>query len=133
MSHHKGYHLGFVAHGDRDVGLDQGRLILEHIDRGHQNIWTAATSHRRNQKLDSIHKRGGMLPPAFRVPLVTQLTVSATPINLSHVRGVDGNFYQISPYEMVIDKGGKRSDFGIHLDSTRCTQVSHHDESRELF
>ncbi|MEM8779996.1 MAG: hypothetical protein AAGF26_14215 [Cyanobacteria bacterium P01_G01_bin.49] len=113
---HQGYFLVFTSHFDRDRGLDQGRLILEHIDRGHQNIWKATSSHRRGQGKESFHNWGGMLPPAYRCPLVTQLRVNTTPINLAHVRGVDGNFYKISPYEMKTDKGGKRSDFGIHLD-----------------
>lgn len=113
---HKGYFLVFVGHGDRDKGLDQGRLLLEHIDRGHQNIWKAASSHRRNQTLGSIHSWGGMLPPAYRVPLVKQLTVSTIPLDRKSVKGIDGNFYQIFPSSMTTDKGGKRGDFGVHLD-----------------
>ncbi len=116
MNAHMGYLLVFCAHYDRDKGLDYGRLILEHIDRGHQNIWKAVSSHRRGQGNESFHIWGGMLPPAYRCPLVTQLKVTTTPINLAHVRGVDGNFYPISPYEMKTDKGDKRGDYGIHLD-----------------
>lgn len=116
MNSNQQYILVFSAHYDRDRGLDYGRLLLEHINLGHQNIWKAISSHRQGQGYQSFHNWGGLLPPAYRCPLVTQLKVATTPINLSHVKGVDGNFYRISPFAMTTDKGGKRSDFGIHLD-----------------
>ena len=32
-------------------------------------------------------------------------------------KGVEGNFYQILPFEVKTDKGGVRGDFGIHKDA----------------
>lgn len=117
MNDHKGYSLFFAAHFDRDKGIDNGRLLLEHIDRGNQAIWIALSSHANGQKIEGFHKRGGMIPPAYRVPKLAQWTVRTNPIDLSHVKGVSGNFYEISPFEVTTDKGGSRGDFGIHLDA----------------
>ena len=113
---HSGYMLIFSAHFDRDKGIDCGRLLLEHIDRGHQEIWIALSSHLRGQQREGFHAKGGMLPPAYRVPRLHQWSVNTNPIDLSHIKGVSGNFYKISPYEVVTDKNGNRGDFGIHLD-----------------
>ena len=58
-----------------------------------------------------------MLPPNYRVPGLAFYTVSTKPIPMPQTKGVRGNFYQILPFEIVTDKGGKRSDFGIHKDA----------------
>jgi hypothetical protein len=112
-----GYYLIFAAHFDRDLGIDTGRLCLEHLTKGHQQIWIAWSSHASGQQHEDFHQRGGLIPPAYRVPLLAQWWVDTIPLDLSHVRGVDGNFYKINPHEVKTDKGGTRSDFGIHLDS----------------
>lgn len=113
---HRGYSLFFAAHFDRDKGIDQGRLLLEHIDKGHQQIWVALSSHARGQQREGFHQRGGMIPPAYRVPKLAQWKVQTSPTNLSHVKGVSGNFYKILPFKVTTDRNGERGDFGIHLD-----------------
>ena len=57
------------------------------------------------------------MPPQYRVKDLPFYTVSTQPIPLDHVKGVEGNFYQILPFAVVTDEGGKRSDFGIHKDA----------------
>ncbi|MEO1372759.1 MAG: hypothetical protein AAFW70_00230 [Cyanobacteria bacterium J06635_10] len=60
---------------------------------------------------------GGLIPPEYRVPGLKSWQVHTKPINLSHNLGVQGNFYKIDPHEVKTDKGGTRSDFGIHKDA----------------
>lgn len=57
----------------------------------------------------------GPIPRCDRVGL-DHYTVSTKPINLKHVRGVEGNFYKINPYLVKVD-GVQRGDFGIHRDA----------------
>ena len=106
------YFLVFSSHFDRDLGIDAGRLLLEH-----QQIWRAVSSHAKGQTPEGFHHKGSYLPPSYRVPTLNQWRVSTSPEDSSRVRGVEGNFYRISPYEVVTDRGGVRSAFGIHRDA----------------
>lgn len=109
--------LLFTQQFDRERGLDWGRLSVNGLSTGVEEIWVATSSHASKQYPESFHERGGMLPPPYRVPRLPYYTVSTKPIPMPHVRGVSGNFYQILPFEITTDKGGKRSDFGIHKDA----------------
>ena len=109
--------LVFNSHFDRDRGLDQGRLSLNSLQYGTQNIWIAASSYSTLQGFESFHKRGGYLPPQYRVPNLRFWTVNLDPLDLWHNKGVRGNFYILTPTEVKTDKGGVRSDFGIHKDA----------------
>lgn len=111
------YVLVFSAHFDRDRGIDIGRLLLHHLATGHQAIWKAYSSHSSGQDAECFHERGAMIPPAYRVPKLPQWTVATRPEDSSDVVGVGGNFYRISPYSVVTDRGGVRGAFGIHRDA----------------
>ena len=111
------YFLIFNSHFDRDKGLDQGRLSLVSLYAGTLHIWRAVSSYSTKQYPESFHERGGYLPPEYRVPSINNWTVDTRPVDLTHVKGVSGNFYRILPFEVKTDKGGVRSDFGIHLDA----------------
>lgn len=111
------YALIFSSHFDRDRGIDIGRLLLHHLNTGHQAIWKAYSSHSKGQNAEAFHLRGALIPPAYRIPKLAQWTVATIPEDSSNVRGVEGNFYRISPYQVVTDKGGTRSAFGIHRDA----------------
>ena len=113
------FFLLFTAHFDRDRGLDYGRLSINSLDKGTINIWKAASSYATKQKQygESFHERGGMLPPQYRVPKLKNWSVLTKPIPLDLIKGVEGNFYKLSPYEVTTDRGGVRSDFGIHKDA----------------
>ena len=111
------YFLFFSSHFDRDRGLDQGRLSLNHLINGTIDIWVASSSYQSKQYSESFHERGGYLPPQYRIKNLKNYQVTTKPIDLTHTKGVRGNFYQILPYEVVTDKGGQRGDFGIHLDA----------------
>lgn len=109
--------LLFTAHFDRDKGLDYGRLGLWSYDRGHIKIWVATSSYSTKQYAENFHERGGMLPPPYRCRNLPFYRVETNPIPLPNVKGVEGNFYKIIPHQVVTDKGGSRSDFGIHRDA----------------
>lgn len=109
--------LLFTQHFDRDKGQDYGRLSLNGLSDGTTHIWMATSSYATKQYPESFHERGGLLPPQYRVKDLKNYTVNTTPIDLSNNKGVAGNFYQISPFAVTTDRGGQRSDFGIHLDA----------------
>ena len=111
------YFLIFNSHFDRDKGCDQGRLSICSLENGTLDIWIACSSHTTKQYHESFHERGGYLPPEYRVPSLANWEVETSPIDLRKHKGVAGNFYKILPFEIVTDKGGKRGDFGIHLDA----------------
>ena len=111
------YFLIFNSHFDRDKGVDQGRLSICSLKRGTLDIWIACSSHATKQYHESFHERGGYLPPEYRVLDISNWYVETKPIDLRKHKGVAGNFYKILPFEVTTDKGGKRSDFGIHLDA----------------
>jgi len=109
--------LLYSAHFDRDRGLDYGRLSINSLMQGTLSIWRATSSYASKQYRESFHEYGGVLPPQYRVKGLEYWSVNTTPIPLNGVKGVEGNFYQLSPFAVTTDKGGKRSDFGIHKDA----------------
>ena len=113
----KDYFLLFSSHFDRDKGLDWGRLSLNSLSYGTVDIWIATSSHATKQGAESFHYRGGLLPPQYRCPQLKNWFVETNPLPLPTTKGVEGNFYRICPFEVTTDRGGKRSDFGIHLDA----------------
>ena len=113
------YFLIFSSHFDRDKGLDFGRLSLNSLEPkiGTKSIWIASSSHVKGQNPEGFHNRNSYIPPQYRVRNLPYWRVKTSPVDLSQVPGVQGNFYQILPYEVTTDRGGKRGDFGIHLDA----------------
>lgn len=109
--------LLFTQHFDRDRGQDYGRLSINSLGKGTSHIWLATSSYATKQYAESFHQRGGLLPPQYRVKDLPYYTVSTNPIPLDNVKGVEGNFYQIFPFAVETDRGGERSDFGIHKDA----------------
>lgn len=80
----------------------------------------ATTGQRFYQGIGSCNKKGkGGIPPC-KIVGIDKYTVSLRPIFMPQVRGVEGNFYQIFPFEVLVDQYGKktaRGDFGIHRDA----------------
>ncbi len=111
------YFLIFNSHFDRDSGLDYGRLTVNSLSLGTTHVWKAASSYSTLQGFESFHRRGGYLPPQYRVNSLPNWIVNLNPIPLVHVQGVEGNFYKIDPHVVRTDRGGVRSDFGIHKDA----------------
>ncbi len=111
------YFLIFSMHFNRDRGLDWGRLSFNSLDRGTIEIWKTTSASEKRQEKENFHYKGGMIPPQYRCPNLKNYWVETNPIPLPHIKGVAGNFYKINPYMVTTDKGGKRGDFGIHLDA----------------
>lgn len=109
--------LVFNGHFDRDKDLDYGRLSLNDLTQEKTEIIKASSSYKTKQYAESFHERGGLLPPHYRCKEEFFWKVSTTPIPMPNHRGGQGNFYQITPFEVMTDKGGRRSDFGVHLDA----------------
>jgi hypothetical protein len=111
------YSLIMSGHYDRDVGLDSYLLALIHTVKGHINQWRCTSSQAHSQKLGSDYIRGGLIPPTYHCQDLTQYQVLTKSLDLTHIAGVRGSFYQILPYQIDTLQGTKRSDFGIHLDA----------------
>lgn len=96
------------------TNLAGGKLILVN---GNSKISFSATSGLPGyQSLDRAGIRGkGRIPTCNQVNLKCY-RVATKPINLPRIKGVEGNFYAIIPY-MVLVAGNKRGDFGIHYDA----------------
>lgn len=111
----------FSMQFDRDKGLDMGRLSLNLLPGSNLDIkpeiWMATSSTENNQKAESFQVRGGMIPPQYRLKNVNNYMVDLNPIPMPQNKGVAGNFYKITPFQVITDKGTVRSDFGIHLDA----------------
>lgn len=114
------YFLDFSLGLDNDGVLEAGRLVLRSVSpqggRTHQ-IWVATSSVANKQKPEDFHQKGGPIPPEYRVPGLKAWQVETTPIAMPQVKGVEGNFYKITPYLIKTDKGGERGDFGVHRDA----------------
>ncbi len=111
------YFLIFSLHFDRDPGLDWGRLSLNCLKNGTIDIWLTTSSVASKQQKEGFHQKGGLIPPQYRCPGLKNYTVETNPVPLPHVKGVQGNFYKILPFSVETDRGGKRGDFGIHIDA----------------
>lgn len=112
-SPHLVFEMG-IGHSD---SLLTGTLKLYDGDRL-VNTLTATSSYPGLQYTRSWNRRGGLIPPTAQRKLagLSMQTVNTTPVDLSYVKGVSGNFYQINPFEQSTD-GVTRSDIGIHFDA----------------
>jgi len=111
------FSFGFAPKGVA-APLKQGRLLLRDTSLDSTKaIWSATSSVAGKQYAESFHERGGLIPPAYRLKKGGDWRVSTTPIPMTSTKGVEGNFYKIDPHAVVTDRGGERSDFGVHLDA----------------
>lgn len=96
--------------------LIEGRLMLiDSQTNKTQNIYVAASGSPGSQSTNDITARGrGPIPPMIDID-IPYYTVSTTPLYMPKVKGVEGNFYQISPYAVQIGNVS-RGDFGVHFD-----------------
>jgi hypothetical protein len=74
------------------------------------NAYSATSSYPGKQYPRSWREKGGVIPPN------EPYQVAVVPLFMPNVRGVEGNFYVISPYETET-VGDTRGDFGIHRDA----------------
>ncbi len=74
------------------------------------NAYAATSSIAGRQYRGSWELRGGLIPPGEGYQVAT------APLWMPDIKGVEGSFYAISPFE-VQTVGALRGDFGVHFDA----------------
>jgi hypothetical protein len=103
------YQLLFDFTPRKDDRLIYGSLSLKDGDRL-INQFIATSSLPGRQWWGSWELKGGLIPPR------NDYTVATSPLWMPDLKGVEGSFYQISPFEAPTN-GSLRGDFGIHFDA----------------
>lgn len=94
--------------------LASGKLIL--VNNSSKMAFSATSGLPGYQSLDSAGIRGkGRIPTCEQANLHCY-RVATTPIAMPKIRGVEGSFYPITPYRVLVGNN-KRGDFGIHYDA----------------
>jgi hypothetical protein len=111
--------LMFAMGLDADRTLNRGRLVLIDRQKGMIGRWVATSGLGAYQNVgDWNHAGGGVLPATYQLKAsIPWYKVAVKPVDLSHVRGVEGNGYPITPFEFLTDKGTNRGDVLIHADA----------------
>jgi hypothetical protein len=104
---------------DNTPELNRGRLVLYDWEQGHLGRWVATTGLGQFQKIGGWSKQGGGVCPApYQCnPKFANYWVAVEPVNLSHVKGVEGSGYPITPFAVRTKEGIERSDLLIHRDA----------------
>lgn len=106
-----GYSLRFTLSPAQQDSLVIG--LLELLKDGVPiNSFQATSSLPGRQYAGSWTRLGGLLPPG------DSYTVDIEPLWMPNIRGVEGSFYRILPFE-VPTKGATRGDFGVHFDANQ--------------
>ena len=107
------YHQHLMKNSD----LIEGRLLLLDSESPTvANNYIAASGLPNNQTFDCLSSRGRGSIPANNIIGIDHYQVSTTPLYMPSVKGVEGNFYKISPDTVTIN-GVERGDFGVHFDA----------------
>jgi hypothetical protein len=104
---------------DNTPQLNQGRIVLYDFDRGHIGRWVATSGLGQYQKIGGWSKQGGGVCPApYQCnPSFANYWMQVAPLDLSHVKGVEGNGYRLTPFAVRTKEGVERSDLLIHRDA----------------
>jgi hypothetical protein len=111
--------LIFSMQLDNTPQLNQGRLVLYDWEKGHIGRWVATSGLGMYQKIGGWSKQGGGVCPASYQcnPTFANHWVQVAPLDLSGTKGVEGNAYPITPFEVRTKEGVERSDLLIHRDA----------------
>jgi hypothetical protein len=111
--------LIFSMQLDNTPQLNQGRLVLYDWDKGHIGRWVATSGLGMYQKIGGWSKQGGgVCPAAYQCnPTFANHWMQVTPLDLSGTKGVEGNAYPITPFEVRTKEGVERSDLLVHRDA----------------
>jgi hypothetical protein len=104
---------------DNTPQLNRGRLVLYDWDEGVIGRWVATTGLGMWQKIGGWSRQGGgVIPATYQCnPTFANYWVQVAPLDLSHVKGVEGDAYPITPFAVTTKDGIKRSDLLIHKDA----------------
>jgi hypothetical protein len=111
--------LIFSMQLDNTPELNRGRLVLYDYERGVLGRWIATSGLGQYQKIGGWSKQGGGVCPASYQcnPTFANHWVQVAPIDLSNVKGVEGEAYPITPFSVTTKEGVERSDLLIHRDA----------------
>lgn len=111
--------LLFSMQLDNTPELNRGRLALYDYERGQLGRWVATSGLGMYQRIGGWSKQGGgVCPAAYQCnPTFANHWVQVAPVDLSEVKGVEGNAYPITPFEVTTKEGIRRSDLLIHRDA----------------
>jgi hypothetical protein len=111
--------LIFSMQLDNTPQLNQGRLCLYDWAGGQIGRWVATSGLGMWQKIGGWSKQGGgVMPATYQCnPSFDNYWVQVAPLDLSHVKGVEGAGYPITPFAVRTREGVKRSDLLIHRDA----------------
>jgi hypothetical protein len=111
--------LFFAMQLDNTPQLNAGRLFLIDYEQGIVGRWVATSGLGAYQKIGGYNKQGGgCIPPTYELsPPLNKYLVQCEPTYLPHVKGVEGNGYEIKPFEVKTRQGIERSDLLIHRDA----------------
>lgn len=110
--------LMFSMHLDEMPLLNWGRLFLIDYEKGMLGRWQATSGLGAYQRMGDWSKQGGGVLPApynLKSP-IPNYWVQVEPVDLSHVKGIQGNGYPIAPFSVITKDGVERSDVLIHAD-----------------
>jgi hypothetical protein len=107
------YQLIFRLTPQQSSNLIMGTLSLLK-DGADINQYKATSSLPGRQYWGSWERKGGLIPPRG----TDGYQVETSPLWMPDIKGVEGSFYQISPFEVPTD-GATRGDFGIHFDANQ--------------
>lgn len=94
--------------------LEHGRIILVN---GNSNIAFAATSGLPGyQYKDASKIKGRGRAPTCKQVNIKSYLVATNPLAMPNIKGVNGNFYPITPFIVSVD-ANPRGDLGIHRDA----------------
>jgi hypothetical protein len=104
---------------DDTPALNRGRLVLYDYEGGQIARWVATSGLGTCQKIGGWSKqRGGCIPAPYHCnPIFANYWVQVAPIDLSHLKGVEGDAYPITPFAVKTKEGAERSDLLIHRDA----------------
>lgn len=101
--------------------LQNGKVILTYNES--KTAYLATSGLAGYQSLLAARTRGRGRIPSCSQAGISCYYVSTTPIYMPNVRGVQGNFYPITPFMVQVD-GRERGDFGMHFDPVPGTPGS---------
>lgn len=103
------YSLRFELEPQESLDLLIGKLKLFQDDK-EINCYQATSSIAGRQYRGAWEKKGGLIPPGQPYQVATD------PLWMPNIRGVEGSFYAITPFE-IQTAGATRGDFGVHYDA----------------
>jgi hypothetical protein len=106
----------FTNHyGEKGLGYEIGNLTL--ITESEGRDFAASSGLPGAQYKETIRMRGGIIPPSEVLSANRQWQILTNPLDSSDIRGVEGNFYPITPETLTMSNGLLRGYFGVHADA----------------